>query len=549
MQQGDNGSLSFYKFVQDAVCRKTDQTNEFDDCLDITMDKLGMITNTIGRWDSSLQMEYGRILEARFIQSQPPVVSAMAYQMIHSEDVHTLVRLEIIRWWRDSTTSRPVSYRDELVPILRQSWDVHREKTGRAYLFNFIGLIMEEHGIPVEDRGVPELLELLVDMILSLTDNSSTDTQSAWSVDKREDFCYRVVMNTRQYLHKDDFTKLLKCLWAEWDQTTEQQNPVLSVSTRILFIHYFATHPQSYHHDIFPTEIFVKFLEDQLGDPHSAPWDRADVASVILNLMDGSVSETLRQHAEDVLRNEYELGRTQGKSRVMSFYQNPENIHCICLQSAQEILDFLHQAYPTLPRHDVLYYDQWIRQCLKQWPQSEKDTDKIWTSLCRIQKDYSVHGERRDRLFHIMRLVVNFIMNDRDHQDELKRRFLEEMIDMAGTCSTGFAVRLLNVLSGYRDFSIRIPPEHALRARFFFLLNNAIVKIEDEETRSIVMDELTLPASHYSERIHFMTFFAAQLPILKEALYEHFKNTMSDTDFDFYLRKCIYHYEGGQGSL
>ena len=535
--------VSFYKFVKDTIVRKENK-DDWDTCLDLSMGKLERIQQIVESWVPERQMEYTRILETRFLLTQPPVVSAMAHRLIHASAIHIIVRLETMRWWRDPATGHPVSYENELLPILRQTWESDRETAGKAYLFNYIASIVEAHGVPVEARGVPCLLDLLTDMIASLTMLTTNNTNPTSTVERREDFCYRVFLGSRQYLAKDHFTELLKRLWTAWE---DPERSTMSVSTRILFIHYLATYPQSYNHDIFPTGILVRFLENRLKDPHSFPWDRADIALVILNLMDNSVTEALRRHAQEVLCNEYESGGQN--SRITCFYQNQENIHCVCLQSAQEILDFLHQEYPALPRHGIPYYDKWIRECLERWPQSEENQNRVWTSLYRIQKDYSVHGERRDRLFNIMRLVVNFIKHDAEHGEELKRRFLEEMIDMAGTCSTGFAVRLLNVLSGYRDFAIRIPPEHALRSRFFFLLNKAMIEMEDDEARSIIMDELTLPASHYSERIHFLTFFAGQLPILKEALYEDFRDTMSDVDFDFYLRKCIYHYEGGQGAL
>lgn len=515
------GTVSFYDYV--SLVSKSGGEEEKEGVtryLDLEETNLGEVLGSVEGREVSVQMEYMRILESRYLQSQPKIISEMAMLIIMSEKMHPLVRLETIRWWRDGS-GQAVQFRNVLLPLLTRCWEKDKEIIGLAYLLNFIAFIVDALEVPMDERSI--MLPLLEKMMVCPTAS--------------EDFRYRAMLDSRRYLDKTGFTDLVKRLW--------DRHTVFGVTTWLLLVQYLVAHPTHYDPSIFSTDTILTFLGDHLTHPDTAPWDRADAALILLNMNSSSVSDTLRARAQNILHDEYEFGADHPRP----FYQNSENVHCIALDSAQEILDFLHQEYPTNPHHQMSYYDDWIMGCLVMWPQDENDTSKIWTAMCRISKDYSVHGRHRDRLVNIMRLVVCFIDKNKEHSSELRRRFLEELIDMSGTCSTGFAVRLLNVLSGYNDFSIRIPPEHALRCRFFLHLNKAMMEINDEEYRAQVMDELTLPASHYSDRVHFLEFFAKQLPLIKETLYSDFKDTMTDTDFDFYLRKCIYHYEGGLGDL
>jgi hypothetical protein len=115
---------------------------------------------------------------------------------------------------------------------------------------------------------------------------------------------------------------------------------------------------------------------------------------------------------------------------------------------------------------------------------------------------------------------------------------------MSGKCSTGYVVRLLNVLSGFDDFSIQIPIEESLKSMFFHRINQKIKDIEDFEKRDHVLYEMTIPSSYPELRPHFLGFFREIFSQLKEELYKSFEKDMTVTDFDLYLRKVLYDYEG-----
>lgn len=68
--------------------------------------------------------------------------------------------------------------------------------------------------------------------------------------------------------------------------------------------------------------------------------------------------------------------------------------------------------------------------------------------------------------------------------------------------------------------------------------------IEDEDERSEVLYEITLPSTCIHLRRNFLKFFRNVFPTLKDEMYEQFKDDMSDTDFDLYLKRIVINYEG-----
>jgi hypothetical protein len=58
-----------------------------------------------------------------------------------------------------------------------------------------------------------------------------------------------------------------------------------------------------------------------------------------------------------------------------------------------------------------------------------------------------------------------------DIKQELYKRMLQELEAMSGTCSSGFASRLVNIISGFGNFNIRISFEDQIISNFIGRLN------------------------------------------------------------------------------
>jgi len=181
------------------------------------------------------------------------------------------------------------------------------------------------------------------------------------------------------------------------------------------------------------------------------------------------------------------------------------------------------------------------------------------------------------------------------------KRLLEELDDMSGTCSSGFASRLVNVISGFGEFNIQISFADQIISNFAGRLNARLKKITEpnsiflnerlndmielyilsnselhtslkekikatsnldiineflgeNRTEKInhcltefqlnALNELTIESSSFNDRKNFLLFFRSNISSLRTELWEEFKEYVNDTDFDLAFRRAIYNYEG-----
>ena len=197
---------------------------------------------------------------------------------------------------------------------------------------------------------------------------------------------------------------------------------------------------------------------------------RADAADVLLQLG----SEEMKQYGRNIIR---ELGQIDGG--VATIFNNAQNVHIKEVEkSVIEILEF----FATFPTHtineiaiDFTYIESQITNILKK----EKDPDavtptereeKIRLALNRIHMDQALYSKFNNTLDNILIKIWSYIRGH-ECEDELRKRLLEELEEMAGTCSTGFVSRLINVVSGFGLFNIRISWEDQIVANFSGRLN------------------------------------------------------------------------------
>ena len=195
---------------------------------------------------------------------------------------------------------------------------------------------------------------------------------------------------------------------------------------------------------------------------------------------------------------------------------------------------------------------------------------------------------------NILLKVWTYIDTHDEHKEEMLKRLLEELEEMSDTCSTGFVTRLVNTISGFGEFNIRISFEDQIISNFTGRLNAAARSITDvdsifrkdellneviflwldlegvssfqgtpkeivekfletdrdekieiciEKFSELVLCEMTLSNSCYSNKQHFSLFFRSNISKIREELYEEFKHLVDDISFDFYIMKSIRNYE------
>jgi len=334
---------------------------------------------------------------------------------------------------------------------------------------------------------------------------------------------------------------------------------------------------------------------------------RADAADLLLRL----ASNENKNKAKNII---IELGKN-GKN-IKSIFDNAQNIHNEEIEnSAMEILDYLSNI-PLLKinnefidfnfvynqiinlvnlekiqnncnklcKHKKCKYCQSCNKktfnnyfCSKKCFDNIDNYDKIISSLNRISMDRILYSKYSNTLSGILLKIWTYIENN-EYKNEMKKRLLEELQDMSGTCSSGFASRLINVLSGFGEFNIRISWDDQIMSNLTGRLNKFAQQITHtdsiyytkykehikENYKNIpdiynsdfdniiqefaynVINELTNNSSDYTSRTNFSLFLRITLPIVKEDLYQEFKDHITDTDFDLYMRKSVMMYESGE---
>jgi len=329
---------------------------------------------------------------------------------------------------------------------------------------------------------------------------------------------------------------------------------------------------------------------------------RADAADVVIQLG----SEENKKTAREIIMM---LGRQDGD--VKTIFDNAQNVHVDEIeQSVLEALEFLSgismktlSGVPGTAQITFEYVKKQIEEELekskpkepkrktKKYKDEKKNydekEDKIKISLNRIYMDRALYSNYNCSLLHILLKIWTYLSTHKSYED-MKNRLLEELIDMSGTCSSGFASRLVNVISGYGDFNLTISWRDQIVANFTGRLNarardiaseehiqkngklynfrecNYIgCNVENDDHRSDdaqhkkkllnmlekfqenVLEEMTVNSNEFAARKNFLKFFRKNMLGIRQELYEEFKEHIPDTDFDLYFRAAIATYETG----
>ena len=299
----------------------------------------------------------------------------------------------------------------------------------------------------------------------------------------------------------------------------------LSIHTRILVCQYILNHSQKLR-DIDLQVVFSFLMSVLENNVEEYPiYIQTDVADMILNIHN-SIPDDLRKKAIDII--------IEAGGNHFSMYHNQENIHNIQESSITPILKILQQKYGHFKRE--------LENDISIVKEKSRGQKEIEISLLRIQLDSQYYNNLKIR--NIFQLVISYILSHPDIEQELWKRCLEELQEMSGKCSTGYAVRLLNILSGFdEELSVTIPEDERFKSIFFHKLNKHLSDNEDGDNQSNILYELTIDSSKPELRQNFLKFFRKVFPILSNEMYQEFKDNLDDTTIDLYLRKAYYDYE------
>lgn len=292
--------------------------------------------------------------------------------------------------------------------------------------------------------------------------------------------------------------------------------------------------------------------------------ERNDIESVLLGFArDEALEYNLRADSTDVL---LQLGSEEtkkiaqgiilqlgvGNKNVFSVYDNAQNVHTKEVEeSVVQALEFLQTFQVMKYRGKTITIDfvenkvaELIEEEKKRGVDMREKGEKIRVAFNRIVMDRALYSKYNCTLSHILLQVWTYLSGHKNEED-IKKRLVEELVEMAGTCSSGFASRIINTISGFGDFSLKISWHDQIIANLAGRLNARIRDMDNLTIQEKVLEEMTIPSSDYSLRKNFLKFFRKTVSSIREEMYKEFKDHITDSDYDLYFRSAVSMYETG----
>ena len=235
---------------------------------------------------------------------------------------------------------------------------------------------------------------------------------------------------------------------------------------------------------------------------------RADACDVLMRLGD----DEMKDRGREII-----VALGSGNRRTVTVFENSQNVHVEEVEaSVEEVLEFF-ATMPTMKVNETPITFNYVKdkverllRAIKVATSNEKrrvgnfpelckycgngveDPDHEYCSdLCkkfterenlidlalnRIELDRALYSKYNSSLANILIKVWTYV-SGHEHEKEMEKRLIEELEEMSGTCSSGFASRLINVVSGFGEFNIRISWGDQIKANLSGRLNACVRNI------------------------------------------------------------------------
>jgi hypothetical protein len=226
-------------------------------------------------------------------------------------------------------------------------------------------------------------------------------------------------------------------------------------------------------HSEISTDVVLAQVEIFAADTALDVYLRGDAADVMIGYGDARTQERGRQILNEIGREGFGI------------YQDGQNVHSSGVeQSVSESLIMLRK-WAIEHKIDTSKFDDahltiMQKAVVGEW--GEEVCHKIETALLRIRLITRLYNEMKPS--QIFTIIIAWISKreNLEEQTELFTRAKQELEDMVNTCSTGVISRLVNILSGYDEFTIKITFSDQIKANLTGRLNAyARILMEDCE--------------------------------------------------------------------
>jgi len=258
---------------------------------------------------------------------------------------------------------------------------------------------------------------------------------------------------------------------------------------------------------------------------------RADAADVVMRL--GVLDTVIR--ARQVITD---LGYS-ASTRVRTVYSDKQNVHDHSIsECVSKFIDrIISESSIRLRAFEDIHSE--VTTFILQQRLEAKQRFKVNSALNRISIDNATFTDKRVTLAEIFSHVWTRIQQTEDAsiKKTLEDRFLEELMEMDQTCSTGHAARLVNVLAE-QDVSLRISWSAQVIANLAGRMNARIKTIEDEELKASVTMGMLDDASEDDVKV-YRHFIETMLVELRSELEKEFvgEGYVNQRNFDEYFEE------------
>jgi len=311
--------------------------------------------------------------------------------------------------------------------------------------------------------------------------------------------------------------------------------------------------------------------------------DNRRVEALLLSFArDESLEDNTRADASDVLLHIGSSQSVQEAQRILSalggmslhLFDNKQNVHTTEVeQSVKDTIGFLDtcKLYPMptfstvkynvkelafqhyrpskhvvnektgtlhLPSGEDYVYSYDEEQIVHETDMT-KEEELVEQALVRIELDRAIFKHINHSLESVFLMVYTYIQKDDINKKQLEIRLLEELIDMAGTCTSGYLSRLVNVLSGFGSHTLHISWKDQIKANLAGRLN---ARMRTMKNKDELLEQMTNP--DMGDKPAFLEFFREHISNIKEEMYLEFRDFMDDTDWDLYFKKALMVYQG-----
>ena len=206
-----------------------------------------------------------------------------------------------------------------------------------------------------------------------------------------------------------------------------------------------------------------------------------------------------------------------------TLYEDEQNVHQVVYKDSLEKL-FLKVSDENLKKYSI---DQILHHLRTQQNHDACD------SLERIVLDTaSYYG-------HTMAKVLQYVYaytQESPHRLELENRFVEELVEMKGWCSTGHVVRLLNTLTGFdTEVTLSVDVYAEIKSALFARLNFALKKLPQDQQEEVTEE---FCSKEKSLLIEFVDTYSPYEELLEEY------RQLDRSTFEEYFQKSRREYMG-----